>query len=251
MTRSHRRPLLGRASLAAMAALMLLASTTACAQGGGSGTGGGANASAAGSVPLDSVLARAERDRMRGQPSARLTIIEVSDFQCPFCGRFARETHAKLDSAYLKTGKARLLFVNYPLPNHRQAWAASEAAMCAGAQGSFWPMHDRIFAAQEQWNGQADAAQRFARMAEELKLDMAAFRACTDGDQVSTIILTDVMQASAAQVNGTPTFIINGNRVLSGAIPFEELKRELDAAMAGTPAPGQTAPPAGGAKPQQ
>lgn len=242
MTRPVRPPR-RRAPLAALAAsVLLLASTTACAQGSGPGTSG--TQAAAGLPSQDSVLARAERDRIHGQQSAPVTIIEISDFQCPFCGRFARETYPKLDSAYVKTGKVRMVFINYPLPNHRQAWAASEAAMCAAAQGAFWPMHDRLFATQSEWNGQPDAAQRFERLAGALKLNLDAYRACTQGDLVSPIILTDVMQASAAGVNGTPTFIINGNKVLSGAIPFEDLKREIDAQLAAPAGPAQGAPPA-------
>lgn len=256
MTRPLRRPSRGRASPAALAAsLLLLATTTACAQGersGGASAGSGDTAAAA--AQADSLLPRAERNRVKGQPSATVTLIEVSDFQCPFCARFAAETYAKLDSAYIRTGKVRLVFINYPLPNHREAWAASEAAMCAGAQDAFWPMHDRLFATQREWSGQADAPQRFTRFAEELKLDMGAFRACTEGDRVAPLILTDVMQASNAGVQGTPFFLVNGRVPLSGAVPFEQLAGAIEAELRapapapGAPnaAPGAAAPPPNG-----
>lgn len=186
----------------------------------------------------DSVLARAGRSRVRGTESAPLTIVEVSDFQCPFCRQFATGTHAALDSAYLRPGKARLLFISYPLPNHPQSWAASEAALCAGAQDAFWPMHDRLFATQPEWSGKADAGAHFLRLAAELRLDTGAFRTCVENDQVATIIISDILQASGAGVNGTPTFALQragaqpDQRVLVGAQSFEEMSRQLDAMLA-------------------
>ncbi len=235
MTDSYRRH---RALLAACA-LLLSASGAACAQ---QPAPSGAQRAPAASTPadVDSILPRADRGRMKGADSARVTLIEVSDFQCPFCRQFAEGTYRQLDSAYIRTGKVKLVFINYPLPNHQRAYASSEAAMCAGAQGKFWPMHDRLFAAQREWSDDAGAATRFDAYAAELKLDMAAFRDCTANDRVASIIVGDAMKASGAGINGTPAFIINGSKLLSGAIPFEQLRTELDAALAGpsaAPAP--------------
>lgn len=192
----------------------------------------------------DSVLALAARSRTRGAPDAPVTIVEVSDFQCPFCRQFAAETHAALDSAYLQTGKARLVFISYPLPNHRQSWAASEAALCAGAQGAFWPMHDRLFATQGQWSGAADAGEQFTRLAGELRLDVGAFRRCVTNDEVAPIIVGDLLQATQAGVGGTPTFVLQrtagtseaDQRVLVGAQSFAQVSEQLDALLAGRPA---------------
>jgi protein-disulfide isomerase len=226
----------------AAAALMMTATlaTSACGQ-----TQGGTQP-AAGGVNPDSVTARANRGRMMGPENAPITIVEISDFQCPYCRQFATTTMAQVDSAYVKTGKARILFINLPLSIHRDAFAAAEAAMCAGAQDKFWPMHDRLFAAQREWTGQADATQRFEQMAQALELDMAAFRDCTANDRTASLIIGDATQAAEAGVQGTPAFILNsrnGQRALSGALPFEEFAREMDALLAGPVAPQQAPQP--------
>lgn len=217
----------------------LLVSAQACAQQGGAP--GGRNA-AGSNVPLDSVLNRASNSRQHGSQYAKVTLYEVSDFQCPFCKMFFDSTYAKFDSAYVKTGKVRMVFINFPLPMHNQAFAASKAAMCAGAQGKFWEMHDRLFQRQRDWRDQADAQQRFSRYAAELGINAAQFRDCVDNDRVSPLIVNDIMQASGAQVNSTPTLILNREKILNGAVPYAELAREVDALLA---AAGQGTPPAG------
>jgi protein-disulfide isomerase len=242
-----RVPLPRRFCTLAAAALLITGAlaTSACGQ-----SQGAAPASGAGAVNPDSVLSRADRGRMKGADSAQVTIIEVSDFQCPYCREFAGGTYKQIDSAYVRTGRARIIYINLPLSSHQQAFPAAEAAMCAGAQGKFWQMHDRLFATQREWSGQADAVTRFERLAGELQLDMAAWRDCTVNDRTASIIVSDAMQAAEARINGTPTFIINGRggqRSLSGAVPFDQFAREMDAVLNGqpaAPAPGAQAPPA-------
>lgn len=180
----------------------------------------------------DSLLERASRGRIMGAEDAPVTIVELSDFQCPFCREFARSTYPALDSAYIRTGKARLVYMNLPLPSHRQAWPAAEAALCAGAQDRFWPMHDRLFAEQERWSAAGDAMPLFEGYAAEVGLDLPAFRACVLGDVMAPLILGDVIQAAGAGVGATPTFIIDGTTLLSGAQPFEEFQRVIDEALA-------------------
>ncbi|HET7461123.1 MAG TPA: thioredoxin domain-containing protein [Longimicrobium sp.] len=226
------------ALLAGVAALLVAAS--ACAQQGGASGGGGAAGSA---VPLDSVLSRASNSRQHGSQYAKVTLYEVSDFQCPFCKMFFDSTYAKFDSAYVRTGKVRMVFINFPLPMHNQAFAASKAAMCAGAQGKFWEMHDRLFRGQRDWRDQADAPQRFSRYASEIGgINASQFRDCVENDRVSPLIVNDIMQASGAQVNSTPTLILNREKILNGAVSYAELAREVDALLA---AAGQGTPPAG------
>jgi protein-disulfide isomerase len=200
-------------------------------------------------VNPDSLIDRANRNRMKGPEEAPMTIIEISDFQCPYCREFATTTYRQLDSAYVRTGRVRIIYMHLPLSTHKEAFPAAEASMCAGAQGKFWQMHDRLFATQREWGSQADAGQRFERLAQELQLDMAAYRDCTANDRTAPLIVADAMQAAEARINGTPTFILNsrnGQRALSGAVPFDQLSREIDALLAGppAPAPGQTPPAA-------
>jgi len=242
-----------RAGLAApllAGAAALLMSAAACAQQGGA-PAASSSADARGMPPLDSVLARASNSRQHGSAYAKVTLYEVSDFQCPFCKMFYDSTYARFDSAYVKTGKVRMVFINFPLPMHNQAFAASKAALCTGAQGKFWEMHDRLFERQREWRDQPDAAQRFARYAAELGVDSAQFRDCVQNDRVSPLVVNDIMQASGAQVNSTPTLILNREKILNGAVPYAELAREVDALLAAaeraTPpagAPPATTPPA-------
>lgn len=232
-------------SLAAAALLFTAAlATSACGQ-----RQGAAASSRQPAVNPDSVTARADRGRMKGPENAQVTIVEISDFQCPYCREFSTTTFARIDSAYVRTGKARVIYINLPLSMHREAFGAAEAAMCAGAQGKFWPMHDRLFAAQREWGGQADAAQRFERMAQALQLDMAAYRDCTANDRTASLIISDATQAAEAGVQGTPAFILTsraGQRSLSGAVPFEQFAAEMDSLLAAQPAgpvrPEQAAP---------
>jgi protein-disulfide isomerase len=223
------------------ALLALVSAASACAQPGGGGNGRGASAARRGALPPpDSVLARASRGREKGAAGARVSVVEISDFQCPYCRQFFEQTYRAFDSAYVKTGKVQMVYINLPLPMHTQAYSAAEAAMCAGAQGKFWQMHDRLFSTQREWGGQADAAQRFARMALALRLDPAAYRDCVDNDRTAPLILNDAMQATGAGVNGTPAFIVNRSQMLNGAVTFEALAAAVDAALA---APAAPAPP--------
>lgn len=231
-----------RISTLAAVALLLTATlpTAACGQGGGAPSASGVNA--------DSVTQRADRGRSKGPDSARVTIVEISDFQCPYCREFAATTYPKIDSAYVRTGQARIVYINLPLSIHANAFPAAEAAMCAGAQGKFWPMHDRLFATQREWSSQTDAVQRFERMAEALQLDMAAYRDCAANDRTAPLIVNDAMQAAEAGVRGTPAFILvsaAGQRSMSGAVPFEQFAAEMDALLNAPAAPAQP-----GAQPQ-
>jgi protein-disulfide isomerase len=234
-------------TLAAMALLLAAAlPSAACAQ-----PQGAAPAASTAGIKPDSIVAQADRGRMKGAEGAQVTIVEISDFQCPYCREFAATTYPRIDSAYVQTGKARVLYINLPLSIHREAFAAAEAAMCAGVQGKFWQMHDRLFATQREWSNQADAGQRFERLAQALQLDMAAYRDCTANDRTSSIIISDAMQAAEAGIQGTPAFILtsrNGQRALSGAVPFEQFAQEMDALLAAQNAPApQTQQPQGAA----
>src|SRR5437764_6479725 len=102
-------------------------------------------------APTDSNITRADLARIQGSPTAPLWVIEVSDFQCPYCKQWHDQTYPTLLDQYVKTGKVRLAYVNFPLTMHIHAMPAAEAAMCAAAQDKFWPMHDALFATQTRW----------------------------------------------------------------------------------------------------
>lgn len=233
MTELPRPTRLCRSTPAGALIALLLAATAACAQ---SPPAAGTAAATLGAAERDSVIARAERARSKGADSARVTIYEVSDYQCPFCARFAAETGPALDSAYVRTGKAKIVFINLPIPSHREAWAAAEGALCAGAQGKYWPMHDLLFQKQQEWSAGGLNTPKLLEYGRSLGLDAEALRRCLDSDAVAPILVSDIMQTAGAGIGGTPTFILSAGgqqRAVQGAQPFAAFQKEIDALLGG------------------
>jgi len=148
-----------------------------------------------------------------------VTIIEFSDFQCPFCFR-AAPTVRQVLATY--GDKIRLVYRHYPIPGHPQARPAAEASACAAEQGKFWEFHDRLFADQSKLSA-ADLKQDAAAIG----LDAAKFDSCVTSGKYKADVDADIQAGEAAGVNGTPAFFVNG-RLLSGAQPFESFKRVID-----------------------
>lgn len=172
---------------------------------------------------------RASASRAKGADGAAVLVYEIADFECPHCARFALDVFPSIDSAFVKTGKVQWVFVNLPVPTHPTSWLAHEAALCAGAvAGKFWEMHDRIFGAQEQWIKAADPTGSIDRFARELGVPSAEFSECTRTDAVAPLLLQDVFFAMAAQVSGTPAFIVNNEQSVMGLKTFEEWKTILE-----------------------
>ncbi|HIQ04271.1 MAG TPA: DsbA family protein, partial [Anaerolineae bacterium] len=166
-----------------------------------------------------------------GASDAPVTIVEFSDYQCPYCQRFYRETKPLLDERYITTGKVRFVYKDFPLDRiHPQARTAAEAAECAGAQGSYWPMHNRIFEGKAEWENQAQAADVFKGYAAELGLDTAAFNDCLDSGIYAAEVQADLEEGQRAGITGTPSFFINGRRLI-GAQPFEAFVQIIEAAL--------------------
>jgi protein-disulfide isomerase len=155
--------------------------------------------------------------------------MEVGDFQCPYCGRFAREVFPKINDAYVRTGKVRWMFINLPLSMHLNAWPAAEAALCAGAVSNrFWPMHDRLFATQDQWSGVDLPGPIFARYAQALGVPAKAYQECVADDRMAPLILKDAAYAGALQITGTPSFVVDQEEVVVGLKSFDQWKQILD-----------------------
>ena len=185
---------------------------------------------------LNRLLERGATSRVRGQQGAPVMVYEIADFQCPYCGRFAREVYPRLDSAYVKTGKVQWFFVNLPLPNHGNAWVAAEAAICAGAVADkFWVMHDRLFATQSEWAATRDIRLTLLKMAKEAGVNADAYQQCVNDDRTAALILQDVIFATNARVTGTPAFIINNEQLVIGVKTFEEWRDLLEKALNKTP----------------
>jgi protein-disulfide isomerase len=156
---------------------------------------------------------------VKGPASAPVTVLEFSDFQCPFCGR-VNPTLKQIEDEY--KGKVKIAFRNLPLPFHDKAHLAAEASLAANEQGKFWQYHDKLFA-----NQQALDRPSLEKYAEELGLNLTKFRAALDSSKYKDKVDQDAKDAAAVGATGTPTFFVNGTRVV-GAQPFEKFKSVID-----------------------
>lgn len=168
-------------------------------------------------------------DAMLGDKNAPVTIIEFSDFQCPFCRKFWGETMPQIKKSYLDTGKARLVYRDFPLDFHPGAQPAAEAAECAEEQGKFWEFHDKIFAEQaKQGAGTIPfGANDLKKWAKGIGLNTAKFNECLDSGKYKDEVAKDTENGVAAGVSGTPTIFINGQRIV-GAQPFAAFKAVIE-----------------------
>lgn len=178
----------------------------------------------------------------KGKKDAKLTLIEFSEYQCPFCGRHVRDTYPTLDKEYVQTGKVKYVFRDLPLITiHKNAFKAAEAGHCAGDQGKFWEMHDRLFQ-----NQKALEPAMLTAHAEAIGLDAKKFQACLDGGKYTEDIKKDMAEAAKYGITGTPTTVIgltepNGStikvlKVLRGAKALAEFKEALDSLATAKPA---------------
>jgi protein-disulfide isomerase len=160
---------------------------------------------------------------VRGPESAKVTIIEWADFQCPFCVR----VDPTLDQIAKEYGdKVRLAFKHLPLSMHNKARAAHQASEAAHRQGKFWEMHDRIFA-----NPKDLSEETYLRYAREIGLDIDKYKSDFSSTSVRKVIDDDLAKARELDVSGTPSFFING-RFLSGAQPYDAFARVIDEELA-------------------
>jgi protein-disulfide isomerase len=180
-------------------------------------------------APAKAVL-NTQGGEMLGSKSAPLTIVEFTDYQCPFCQRFHTTAFADLKKNYIDTGKVRFYSRDLPLDSmHPNAMRAAQSARCAGEQGQFWALRD-IMGANP---GQLDMNSIMADAA-SLKMDTAKFKACVESDKYKQAIQTDVLEAMKIGADGTPTFVVGKStpegvdgEVMVGAMPYEVFDRKL------------------------
>jgi protein-disulfide isomerase len=178
------------------------------------------------------LINRADQSRIKGDSDAPIRILEVSDFQCPFCARYNRETLPILDSLYIKTGKVEYVWISFANPSHQFAWPAIEAAFCAGAVGKFWPMHDILFERQGVWSTAEDAFATFVGYAEELGIDAASFGVCLRDDRTAPLQVRDFQSVNRAGISSTPFFIIADSLSIRGAAEAGQFQAVLDSLLA-------------------
>jgi protein-disulfide isomerase len=188
--------------------------------------------------PIDAVLDVA-KSPSKGQKNAKLTLVEFSDYQCPFCRRQADVTIPQLEKNYIANGKLRYVFRDFPMESiHPQAAKAAEAAHCAAEQGKYWEMHDKLFA-----NQQALEPDKLVEHAKGIGLKAEPFKTCIDGGKYAQSVSKDKSEGERLGMTATPTMMLginNGDsvklvKVLVGALPYAMFKEEIDKLLAETP----------------
>ena len=177
------------------------------------------------------LLARADSGRILGSSKAKVWVVMMSDFQCPYCKAWHDSTDRSLRAQYVNTGKVRVAFLNFPIPQHQNAPAAAEVAMCAAAQHKFWGVHDALFATQDKWAKLADPTAFFDSLVAKHGVDRVAQRACVSERKLRLLVEADVSRGMKAGVNSTPSFFI-GDTTLVGAVPRADFLKVVDAMLA-------------------
>jgi protein-disulfide isomerase len=167
-------------------------------------------------------------ERSKGSSKAPVTVYEMSDFQCPYCKKFALETFPQLERDYIRTGKVRWVFINFPLTSvHAHASAAAELAFCAGKQRGFWRVHDLLFQHQEAWAPLREAGPFFVSLADSAGLSKQILLACLQTPTTLSAVQADAEGAARSGASSTPTFYIEGG-LLEGAQPLPVFRQVLD-----------------------
>ena len=185
------------------------------------------------------VTPSADDDPVLGSSDAPVTIIEFSDFQCPFCARFYSETLPSLKSEYIDTGKAKLVYRDFPIQNiHPNAVAAAVASECAHDQNQYWEFHDILFENMGLWSGldSVGAVSTFGAYAADIGLDTDTFNECLESGEHIPEVAADYSDGISYGVQGTPAFFVGNDRVgyfsLSGAQPFSSFQSVIDQILA-------------------
>jgi len=177
-----------------------------------------------------------------GPDSAKFEITEYSDFECPYCARFAILTMPDIRQRLIPTGKVRWRYMNFPLEGHANSPAAHLAAACALEQGKFWEMHDALYMNQERWVSEGNPQRKFLEYARNIGLNIDSFQVCMQQRRPWPQIQADKCEGIRLGVNETPTFLVNGQKLRISGLAYDDFKRIVDslsALPATAAAPGQ------------
>jgi len=187
---------------------------------------------------LSSIKVLLDDDPVKGNPNAPVTIVEFSDFQCPFCSRFFTQTLPALQENYIDTGKIKLVYRDFPLDSlHPNARPAHIAAECADEQGKFWEYHDVLFEKQSEWDrlSSADLSSQLNQYATSMGLESASFDSCLSSQSMADEVNADYLQAVQYGATGTPTFFIGNEKSgfikLVGAQPYSAFQAAIDSKL--------------------
>ncbi len=194
-------------------------------------------------VPLQQVtqadlveVSKRDDEPVLGANNAKVTIVEFSDFQCPYCQSFFQNTFPQIKSKYIDTGKVKLVYRHFPLAFHVNAQISGMAAECANREGKFWEYHDLLFK-----NGKSDGegldSASLKKYADQLALNKGSlgfgnnkFNKCLDNSETSEVIAKDQAEGTKDSVTGTPTFFINGNKIV-GAQSFSAFELVIESEL--------------------
>ncbi|OGN14410.1 MAG: hypothetical protein A3J47_03150 [Candidatus Yanofskybacteria bacterium RIFCSPHIGHO2_02_FULL_43_22] len=207
---------------------VMISSAVIFSNGGFGGLKAGGPASV-GNVPGGQKEVSENDDAFLGDENAPVVVIEFSDFQCPFCRSFWRDTLPLIKSEYIDTGKVKFVYRDFPLDFHPGAMPAAQASECAEEQDKFWEMHDKIFIEQDkQGTGTIQfGVNELKKWASETGLKIGDFNSCLDSQKYAEEVKKDAADGRLAGASGTPSFFING-RLLVGAQPFSAFKSIID-----------------------
>jgi protein-disulfide isomerase len=179
-------------------------------------------------APVDPSSIAIRAANTKGDVNAKVSIVEYSDFQCPYCRRFYEQVLPRILEDYVKTGKVRLTFKHYAFLGEESRWAA-QASECAAEQGKFWEYHDVLYS-QNTGTPAFFSKSNLAQLADQIKLDGAAYAKCVDDAAILARLQEDADEGSRIGVRGTPTFLVNG-KILVGAQPFEAFQAAIEEAL--------------------
>lgn len=179
----------------------------------------------------DPIVEAADHGRIQGDANAKTWVIIGSDFQCPFCKQWHSETYEAFLKEYVRSGKVKVAYVNFPLNQHQNAVIAAQAAMCASAQNKFWQYHDGLFNSQGTWETMQQPRPVLDSLAKSVGVDMTSWGSCVDSGKMLPLIRADRDRLAQAGVQSTPSFLI-GDQILAGAQPIEAMRPALDSAIA-------------------
>src|SRR3989338_4770313 len=172
------------------------------------------------------VPATEDSDNFIGAENAPVVMVEYSDFQCPFCGKFYKETEPQIISEYVDTGKVKFVYKHLPLAQiHAYSQKAAEASECAADQGKFWEYHDKLFA-----NQNALFPASLKKYASDAGIDRAKFDACLDSGAMASRVSYDAEEAIQKGARSTPNFFVNGVKI-EGARPFASFRDAIEAEL--------------------
>ena len=184
------------------------------------------------SVPKTASAAIKDRPTL-GNPDAKVTVVEFTDYQCPFCSRFEKSTFKQLKKNYIDTGKVRWVVLDMPLSFHKDAQFASQAAHCATEQEKFWDLRELLFQNQKQL-----LPEHIAQYAEQVGIQAEAFNQCINSNRYKETIQRDIAEAQKQRITGTPTFVVgvsapdvvSGKRIV-GAQHYNVFSAEIEALL--------------------